>query len=298
VNIEITEDSSYTFLYTKVTSGTLTPTISTAYLRILGSDGTEYKASSAMTTSTNTASLSVNFATDPTDKTYSRGRNYQVEYTIDSEKHVRFFDLVRYPFVNEVIDQDLIDENIMLMDGLAEQEGQAQSGTTATLVDLARTEADDYWNGGKLTKLPLLDTGVVTEHQITDFVKSTNTLTFTPVTTAITTERYFIRRSYKGLTDRAADKVRAKVAAQGEPAYLLIDGTSVKQLIVYMSLAMWFQQKREAEGDKYDMQFKYYEDQFQKQFDTIPLVFDVNDDGKIDDDEAKGQNFMSVSLSR
>lgn len=298
MNIEIAEDTSYTFTYTKTDSGAVPGTITTATLRILGPTGSVYQASTAMTIASPNATKAINFATDPTDLTYSRDRNYQVEYTIDGSVYREFFDLVRVPFSNRVVDQDLINENRLMLDGVAEQSGVASSGTTLTLVDLGQSESDDHWNGGQITILPLTDTGVVIERLVTDYVKSTGTITFTPAATAVTTERYFIRRSYKAMTDAAADRVREDILSQGNPAYLLIDSTQVKRLIVLKTLESYFQQMRSAEGDKYDLQFKYYETEYKRQLAAIPLIIDIDDSGGIDSEEEKGQAFMSVAVSR
>jgi hypothetical protein len=298
MNIEIAEDATYTFSYTKTDFGAVPGDITTATLRILGPTGDVFKTSTAMTIADPIATLSVNFATDPTGLEYARKRNYIVEYTIDGSIYKEFFDIVRTPFANRVVDQDLIDENHMLLDGQAEQTGMASSGTTLTLVDTARNEPDDYWNGGKLFVYPLVDTGNVVERLVTDWVKSTGTLTFTPAVTAITTEGYSLRRSYKALTDNAADRVREDIGSQGHPAYLLIDFTQMKRLTVLKALEMYFQQLRSAKDDKYDLQFEHYKSEYQRQFSAIPLQMDVNDDGTIDDEEAKGSSFVSVSVLR
>jgi len=54
----------------------------------------------------------------------------------------------------------------------------ADSGSTTTLVDTALTEADDYWNGYILKFTSGSNNGL--EAIVTDFVASTDTLTFAP----------------------------------------------------------------------------------------------------------------------
>lgn len=53
--------------------------------------------------------------------------------------------------------------------------GTADSGSTSTLVDSALTQADDYWNNGRIT---ITKSGKVYNRRIADFVASTDTLTF------------------------------------------------------------------------------------------------------------------------
>ncbi len=69
--------------------------------------------------------------------------------------------------------------------------GSADSGDTTTMVDTARTEANDVWNGS----LIVFTSGAIAGQcrLITDFDAASDTTTFTPaVTTGVTTEAYAI----------------------------------------------------------------------------------------------------------
>ena len=69
--------------------------------------------------------------------------------------------------------------------------GTADSGTTTTMVDAARTEGDAYWEGASI----LFTSGTLAGQYrvITDFEASTDRITFTPaVTTAVTTHNYVL----------------------------------------------------------------------------------------------------------
>jgi hypothetical protein len=70
--------------------------------------------------------------------------------------------------------------------------GTADSGSTTTMVDAARTEADDnYWTGARIQFTSGNIDGQVRE--ITGFVAATDTITFSPaVTQAVTTQTYNI----------------------------------------------------------------------------------------------------------
>jgi hypothetical protein len=69
--------------------------------------------------------------------------------------------------------------------------GNADSGTTTTLVDNALTQADDYWNGQFLLFRDGSNVGIA--RMITDFDAATDTITFSPaVPNAVTTEGYVI----------------------------------------------------------------------------------------------------------
>lgn len=301
MNLEIKEDSTYTFTFER-TVDNLTKGLTSATIAILSKGGATYQTATAMTVASNVATKSINFATDPTAGEYSLGRFWQaviVATYADSttETIVRFFDIVRYPFVNQVKDQDLIDENRYVAEGIQDFGGTASSGSDSTLVDLNRAESDDYWNGGKLFILPLVDTDKVTEHTVTDFVKSTGTLTFTPTRTAVTLEQYTLRRSYQAQINLAGKIVQEDLLAQTKLAYLCVDSTQLNRLIVYKCLERYFQPLREQENDKWDLQFKYYQGEYKKLFDSIPLTYDASDDGAIDDDE-QTVNLAVINLSR
>lgn len=301
-NLEIREDSSYTFTFSRTVDNALKG-MTSATLVIYNPSGTEYQSSTAMTVTSNVATKAIDFATDPTDKEYSRDRNYKVEFRITwadatVEHFAQFFDLVMYPFANLVKDQDLMDENRMVENGIQEEGGTASSGSTTTIVDLNRIESDDFWNGGKLFILPTDDTGKISEHTVTDFVKSTGTLTFTPALSGgVTTQSYTLRRSYQAQINQAGNIVRDDIAAQGKQAYLMVDSTQVNRLIILKCLERYFQQIRKEEGDQYDLQFKYYKSEYEKLFNSIPLLYDADDDGSISTTEAEAGQFSVTSMS-
>lgn len=75
--------------------------------------------------------------------------------------------------------------------GSAVVTGTADSGTATTMVDAARTEIDDYWNGSLL-----VFTSGGNQYQarrITDFDNASSTITFSPAASdGVTTENYVI----------------------------------------------------------------------------------------------------------
>ncbi len=60
--------------------------------------------------------------------------------------------------------------------------GSVDSGSTTTMVDSNRTEADDYWNGASIQVET--SSGTWEEATVTDFVASTDTITFSPAMSA------------------------------------------------------------------------------------------------------------------
>lgn len=302
MNLEIREDSSYTFTFSKTVDNAL-KAMTSAQLLIYSNGGTVLQSATAMTVSSNVASKTIDFSTDPTGSTYDRARNYKAEYRVTwadatVEYVAQLFDIVMYPFVNLVTDQNLIDENRMVEMGIQEEGGKASSGTTNTLIDLARVEPDDWWNGGKIFILPLLDDGKIYEVTVTDFVKSTGTLTFTPaIPAAVTTESYTLRRSYQTQINQAGNIVRDDIASQGKRAYLMIDTTQLNRLIIYKAMERYFQQIRKSDTDQYHLQFDYYKKEYDKLFISIPLLYDADEDGSISDTEEESGSFSIVEVS-
>lgn len=91
--------------------------------------------------------------------------------------------------VQSEVDDALVARNL---DKLVTVSGTADSGSTTTMVDAARTEADnDYWKGAII----LFTSGNIAGQAriITDFVAATDTFTFAPpLTQAVATQTYVI----------------------------------------------------------------------------------------------------------
>jgi len=84
---------------------------------------------------------------------------------------------------------------------------------------------------------------------VTNFVKAGGIIYFDPPRdTAVTTERYSIRRSYQKLIDNAGDRVKEMIYIQNNQAYLLIDSTQVNRLIVLNAVAHLL--SNEAQGKR------------------------------------------------
>ncbi len=286
-------DSQYTFTYEKIRSD-LPQLITEATITIYNSAGEEMLAETDMTTAINVAAYNVDFSVDPTDLEWSLGQNYKVVYTIDGETIVYFFDIVNYPFINPVNDQDLITENPIVKKGTWEVKGQADSGTTDTIIDTERTEVNEYWYGGIIDILPLNDADQVTSHRVTDYDSTINTITFEPAYSAtITTQNYVLRRSYQSQIDLAGEKVVEDLNKNAKRAYLLIDSTQCKRLVVYKFFETYFQALRETEGDKNDLQFRYYSDKYSTELNSLKVDYDEDEDGDITDDEKGASNFVT-----
>lgn len=292
MSLEVRIDSQYTFTYEKIRSD-LPQLITDATIAIYNSNGDEMLAETTMSVAINVATYNVDFSVDPTDLEWELGENYKVVYTIDGEVIVYFFSIVNYPFVNPVTDQDLITENPIVKKGTWEVKGQADSGTTDTIIDTERTEVNEYWYGGIIEILPLDDSNQITSHRVTDYDATVNTITFSPArSSSITTENYVLRRSYQSQIDLAGEKVVEDLNKNAKRAYLLIDSTQCKRLVVYKFFETYFQALRDAEGDKNDLQFKYYAEKYASELNNLKVDYDENEDGDISEEEKGASNFV------
>lgn len=104
--------------------------------------------------------------------------------------------------VQSEVDDALVARNL---DKLVIVSGTADSGSTSTMVDAARTEGDnDYWKG----RIILFTSGNISGQAaiITDFVAGTDTFTFAPpVTQAVSTQNYVILPAISAWDDTLAE---------------------------------------------------------------------------------------------
>jgi hypothetical protein len=288
MNLEIKEDnSSYSFSYTQYENG-LAKNITTATITLYGTDGTEFIASSSMTISNNVATKTVDFSTDPSAGNWVVDRNYKAVMIIDGIDRVRLFDIVKYPFVNEVEQSDLELENKegIELAGLTD-EGTADSGSSTTIVDSTKIGADDP-TGGKLYIYPLTASGITTEHTITDFTTGSGTITFTPPRdTAVTIQRYEYRTSFDNDITRAGNIVQTDLWKMDRRAYLIIDNTQINDLIIYKFFERLYalRRSRATEDDTNNVKYIYYKDLYDSTLNGLPLNYDLDEDGAIGEDE-------------
>lgn len=287
MNIEVKEDSTYQFSFTKYVNDSES-NISAATISIKSPGGTEYLASTAMSVSGATATYSVDFSSDPSAGTYSIDRNYLAILTIDGTVYNRFFDIVRYPFVNECTIVDLQKENRRALDLAGYKlSGDAESGTTTTLVD-SRLIGQDTFVGGIVEVFPTDNDSYTQTATVTLFNDSTGEVTFSPaLSTAVSTNAYSIRRSFSEDIDRAGEVVKTDLWKREQRAYLVIDYTQLKQMIVYKFFERMFAKRRTStnDDDRDHVQYMYYSDQYSAEVNGLPLIYDMDNDGAISDDE-------------
>jgi len=293
MNLEVKEDSTYTFRFEKW-SGRSPATISAATLRIFSSGGLELKASSSMTIATNVATLAVNFSVDPSPQSYSLGRNYRAEMTIDSVVHNRLFDIVKYPFVNEITDNDLNNEWDGIETLAASKRGETDSGATDRFVDAERGESDGYWDGGVLNIFPLGDVGQCSEHVVTSWTSSSKTMIYAPAraTAIVAGQAYTVRRNLSREIIAGGEIVAADLWKKERRIALVLDGTQVSRLIIYKVLERLFGGLIRGTDEEWVPLYERYQNLYEQELASMPLEYDDDEIGAAEHQTGLGSVIM------
>ncbi len=282
------DDAAFVFTFTSYVNDIQT-NITAATIVIKNPGGTELVASVAMSgTGTPTVTHTEDLSASPSAGEWEIARNYIAVLTIDGIDHIQLLDIVRYPFINEVNIDDLRNENRDALDiGGSKIEGTADSGSTTTVVDSTKVGADTF-AGGAIEIYPADNSERSTFHTVDSFTSGTGTFTFSPARDdAVATNQYTVRRSYDEDITRAGDLVKSDLWKKTQRAYLILDNTQVRDMIVYKFFERLFIKRRKAISDDNSdhIQYLYYRDQFNNEYDGLPLAYDSDDDGIIDADE-------------
>ena len=284
MNIEIKEDATYIFSFTKYEND-IESNISTATISTKTPSGDEILASTSMTISGATATYSLDTSASAS---YKIDRNFQAILTIDDNTHVRLFDIVKYPFINEVTIVDLQKENRSALELAGfKKEGEAESGSTTTAVD-ASFIGDETYIGGEIEIYPADNSEITQKFNITAFDDSTGTFTFAPPRdTAVSTNRFQVRRSFSEQIEQSGDIVQSDLWKREQRAYLILDNTQINRMITYKFFELLFAKRRTSlnDDDRDNVQYNYYRDLYNSEYNGLPLAYDLNENGVIDRDE-------------
>ena len=290
MNIEVKkDDTAHIFTYTQISDG-LADDITTATIVLLSPTKQIQVASTAMTINDNVATYSNDFSATPTAGTYGIDRNYQVIMTIDGVEQFRLYDIVKYPFINNVTQNDLDAENKAGLVGKGlRTKGEADSGTTTTLVDTQLVGINSLLGG----QLEIYTTSASqTTHMATITIHNTATgsLTFTPaIDDAVTTNRYNATSSFDNDIVLAGDKVQEALWKKDLRSTLILDNTQVNRMIVYKFFEMLFAKNRRSisETDVDHVNYLYYRDLYDSELNGLPLHYDSDENDAISDSEEK-----------
>jgi hypothetical protein len=211
----------------------------------------------------------------------------------ETEEHERriIFDVVKSRLYNVVREENLFEyapglrtERAEYVEGIADASG----GSTSTLVDAQlKRYADDEYNGGVIEFLNGSDEGE--ERTVTDFARSTGTVTFDPVISAAPDgDSYRLRRSWSHLIELAYEEVKWRIRAKGNRPALIIDAGELFLPVLYHSLQLCYEAISSARGEDISdtgegngpnwSRAEAYKGKFDTAFNTIPFSYDTDDD--------------------
>ena len=290
MNIEVKkDDTTHTFTFTKLENG-LAVNISTATIILLSPTKDIQVASTAMTISANVATFINDFSGTPLAGDWNVKRNYQVLMTIDGVKHLRLYDIVKYPFINNVTMNDLDLENKAGLVGKGlRTKGTAESGTTTTLLD-AQLIGVNTLVGGQLEVYTTSASEQTHRATITIHNTGTGELTFTPaIDDAVTTNKYNATSSFDADITLAGDKVQEALWKKDLRSYLILDNTQVNRMIIYKFFEMLFGKNRRAisDTDIDHVNYLYYKELYDNELNGLPLHYDRNENDAISESEEK-----------
>jgi hypothetical protein len=209
--------------------------------------------------------------------------DYTVLMTINGVCYNRFFDIYLFPFQNTVCDNDLFREDRELQRDSYNVSGTAESGSTTTLIDSNRIENDGHFNGGLIEFYFDNKTEI---REVKSYVDAQKKFIFDEISNAIVDGvGYSVRQSYQDLIDLAGERIQEKFQQLEKRAYLLMDHTQAKTAIIYMTLALYWLQKRKEEGDEYDLKYTHYDKSVDTFFIQTHWKYDKDADGQIEDGE-------------
>ena len=217
-----------------------------------------------------------------TTHTETADLNYKVEisYVYGSITYpiVVFFDVVKVRLNKVITDQDLVDELPQLKENGWKVHGQADSGSTTTLVDADLTRyPDDYFTGGLAHSIDRDET-----REIEDFVSATGTVTVTAYSGAIATDKYILTQPYTREINRAFDELWADLEKEGLKPHLILDSHDLKSAhIPYTIRNICRGLSRDGEGTFWWEMWQDYKKTAYHAFKALNFKYDDDEDGYI-----------------
>lgn len=215
--------------------------------------------------------------------------NYKavINYLVGSDT---FYTTFYYDVVNSKIhivisDIDVVNEFPQFRNGGYRTNGQAESGSTTTIVDTKNLSGemfpDDYFTGGTAYSIDKNETKF-----ITDFVSSTGTVTTEAFSSAISTDQYVLTRSYTNEIKRAFEKIEDLLNRSGRRPHLVIDSGDLREVhIMYAVAEVAKGMVTENEGSLWWDIWKDYDKRAFAIFNDISLKYDSSEDGVITEGE-------------
>ncbi|MEE9615277.1 MAG: hypothetical protein V3W31_10085 [Thermodesulfobacteriota bacterium] len=269
-----TADTFQTYIYEN--NRKIVPTSAALTVYKPGSDVKLVDAASMNVGASGLLSYSLTAAqSDTADENYKAVVSYvynAVTYTL-----TLFYDVVHSKLVKVVTDEDVVSELPQLKDNGWRVHGTAESGSSTTLVDteLQRYD-DDYFTGGLAYSIDKDET-----REVTDFVSSTGTVTTEPFSSAISTDKYVLTRSFSKEIQRGFEKIEEALVRRGKRPHLVLDPYDLREVHIYFSVAEACKGLVAGHGEFWWQMWKDYEKKAEDTFSGINFKYDSSGDGYV-----------------
>jgi hypothetical protein len=202
-----------------------------------------------------------------------------VTYVLDGDTCYKtlYYDVVNSRLTSVITDDDIALELPQLKDNGWKVHGTAESGTTTTLADseLVRYE-DDYFTGGSAHSIDKDET-----RDISDFDSATGTVTIDAFSSAVSTDKYILTRSYSREIQRAFEKLQEKLIRLGKRPHLILDPYDLREVHIYYSVAEICKGLVTQDKSLWWELWKDYEQKAEETFASINFKYDESEDGYI-----------------
>jgi hypothetical protein len=210
------------------------------------------------------------------------------EFVVGTTTYYRsqIFYIVRQVLENPVIDADIINAAPFVKEKNYRKVVDASDGSKTTIISSELTEEDDYWNAGQAEVIVGTNSGET--RKITDFAASSNTLTTEEFSAAIdATSKVVVIRSFKKEIDRAFEKFELDMKNRGIYIDRIIDNDQVKEYIIVKTLELICLNFAKDAVDIWNEKASKYKNEYDNLIAVAVFDYDADDDGNIEDDEAK-----------
>ena len=225
--------------------------------------------------------------------------NYKVviDYVVGADTFyvTMFYDIVNSKIHIVITDTDVVNELPQLRENGWRTNGQAQSGSSTTLVDaelIGERNADDYFTGGTLYSIDRDETRFVT-----DFSSATGTVTTEAFTGAIATDKYVLTKSYTTEIKRAFEKIEDLLNRSGRRPHLIIDSGDLRELHITYAVAEVTKGMASDVDDNWWALWEKYDKRAFAIFNDLNLKYDEDWSGNITSDE-EDKRFTPRRLER
>jgi len=237
-----------------------------------------------------------------TTHTAERGLNFKAiwQYVVSGTTYyeTQLFDVVRSILSIPITDEDLYAELPSLSKANIQKTGTATATSASSLTDTKKIkEQDNYWKGGVVEIIS--GTGSGQSRDITASTQSSGVITVSPdfVTTPDATSEYRIIKSWTTAISHNFEKIEQMLYDKGKRQFLILESSQIRVILIYLTLHSIGLDLMDAEGDKWDLLQKKYEEKFKDSFNSLALDYDEDDSGSVQGQEVQ-QNITSLRIFR